>query len=1313
MTTINNETATAPPSAFDQLKGLTSWVDRIDARPTNVLGLALWPNEHLLHLHPAERQELMDRAMAGATRREIEAVDGFGYRPEWSDTTLDMNYVMLLAEKNSVVVLQDWVRRWGPGILRHRTNHNLQSALLVALEHRSWEARDFILSCGATTTTTTTTAKEYKQDHRDNTYALGLPEAAALGMQDLTNRLVKEYDEEWPEHRKHPSGLTGVELAYLYSGMSGRIDWVTYWMDKVEDINIGATTSFGNILRYAVRGGNVELVRMLLLEKEIPARTRYNQSYLVQCALADVQMVRFLVEEMGHEVDVMDDGRETPMDTALLGRFTDTSLYLLDKIPLSHWSILMTEHPLSKVIFMWNEPALFVKLLEGEMSRGDAQLMLRQAVRAGNSLVARVLLEEKGATLELKAPFNMVTHFEEAVYSCSLSTVDYVLEKLPAAIEEKHENGFTCLVSAVRGGSPQVLRRLIEMKPDLLQVKFWTSYNLLMLAAQIKSRGAYDVLLEPTFYEEHCRGKALDINSRNDADQTALQLAVGSGDVVMVDRLLACRAWLTINECAVQTKVNELFVAACRQKNVTELLACFDSHGLRLEGTHSESLAMAAASSGALLYAEPGTLDRLRAMDAQARLGVTDEILLHSIVKNAPDWAIETGRLAGLVRSSFVGKECMSSEAVLEQVILRCDVSLAELFSERLKVKDSGDAVWTLLESVGEKESRAHPTVQRRHFQFLVWLIETTDTKAYISMDRVLAVLEKAIAAELDLGLIHGLFPPDMKFHAKKLSPIIFEAVERCELTNVRFLARCLQEPDNLATVRDAEGRNLLAAAFSTNHTKTAGSILRFPLIDMLLQDYNFDLTSAVEGCTLPMAVMELGHVGLVEFMVEKFIDKPGLVLQRTERHESIIFYACKSGHPLVFAKALGVVQADLSLLLGPARQTPVHYAASFGHLPLLRFLIQAMAMDVNARDADARTAIEYAEMGFHSNAEEYLKALTDPSLQVESSPGRKKVNEWLSEIGNSVGKNIHLNSSGISAFTYDAHTIVIEVPQHVESFVIYAAFKGDKYEINEKAMEALLRSHHPSNSFDACFGLDFKGSADQKHPDAIISLNDRMNDIDQATFRDIMERFIVQTRTTGDLLSSFIAQDALESALEGLQDGQPLGRVNFALRDHMAKIPEREPLRPADIQIFRDSLQVFMNEIGKAVRKTIPVNDSGVSAFTYGDLAISVSPSSATKCRLETVVKSYTLQAVPSGVLRHALGLNYLQQGTRGGKISLHRGVVGTDFVFTYEDSLAQITPNQFRYDDHNRNGSLCESQRCLTSLSLLHEQEHFGELH
>jgi len=55
---------------------------------------------------------------------------------------------------------------------------------------------------------------------------------------------------------------------------------------------------------------------------------------------------------------------------------------------------------------------------------------------------------------------------------------------------------------------------------------------------------------------------------------------------------------------------------------------------------------------------------------------------------------------------------------------------------------------------------------------------------------------------------------------------------------------------------------------------------------------------------------------------------------------------------------------------------TPLHYAAYYGHLPMVQYLCEQGA-DKEARDADGRTALNYATEVGHLPVVKYLRGQT------------------------------------------------------------------------------------------------------------------------------------------------------------------------------------------------------------------------------------------------------------------------------------------------------------------------------------------------
>jgi hypothetical protein len=121
------------------------------------------------------------------------------------------------------------------------------------------------------------------------------------------------------------------------------------------------------------------------------------------------------------------------------------------------------------------------------------------------------------------------------------------------------------------------------------------------------------------------------------------------------------------------------------------------------------------------------------------------------------------------------------------------------------------------------------------------------------------------------------------------------------------------------------------------------------------------------------------------------------------------------------------------------------------------------------------------------------------------SSDDRKLVDSFLAEIGAAVGKNIRLNENGISAFTYDHLTFVVEVPDNVSSFFIYTTLLSlgrcnNPLVITKKLLQL---NYLQQETRGGCIGID------STNDDVIFSYSDRINEINGTEFRNILENFI------------------------------------------------------------------------------------------------------------------------------------------------------------------------------------------------------------
>lgn len=157
-------------------------------------------------------------------------------------------------------------------------------------------------------------------------------------------------------------------------------------------------------------------------------------------------------------------------------------------------------------------------------------------------------------------------------------------------------------------------------------------------------------------------------------------------------------------------------------------------------------------------------------------------------------------------------------------------------------------------------------------------------------------------------------------------------------------------------------------------------------------------------------------------------------------------------------------------------------------------------------------------------------------------SENRKIIDSFLAEIGSAVGKNIRLNENGISAFTYDHLTFVIEVPENVSSFFIYTTVMALTQCNNaESAMKKILQLNYlQQETRGGCIALD------PMNDDIIFSYSDRVNEINGTEFRNILENFIdTALNLSTDIQQA--GQDDGQGAAQQQREHHQMGMMNSA----------------------------------------------------------------------------------------------------------------------------------------------------------------------
>ena len=109
-----------------------------------------------------------------------------------------------------------------------------------------------------------------------------------------------------------------------------------------------------------------------------------------------------------------------------------------------------------------------------------------------------------------------------------------------------------------------------------------------------------------------------------------------------------------------------------------------------------------------------------------------------------------------------------------------------------------------------------------------------------------------------------------------------------------------------------------------------------------------------------------------------------------------------------------------------------------------------------------------------------------------------------------------------------------------------------------------------------------------------------------------------------------------------------------------------------------RKKVNSWLVEISSAIGKNIGLNDDGISAFKYEELIFFIEvPDSSEQFFLYSFLMGLPAEHEKT-IMRKVLNINYLQQETRGGCLSLDP--VTNEIVFSYGDRIDEINGTEFR---------------------------------
>jgi ankyrin repeat protein len=143
-------------------------------------------------------------------------------------------------------------------------------------------------------------------------------------------------------------------------------------------------------------------------------------------------------------------------------------------------------------------------------------------------------------------------------------------------------------------------------------------------------------------------------------------------------------------------------------------------------------------------------------------------------------------------------------------------------------------------------------------------------------------------------------------------------------------------------------------------------------VMKLLLSHVEIKITTFYGGTTLLQIAASKGKIAVVELLLSQFsIDVNARMSHSPFR--TPLYMAARHGHLHVVQQLVAHKAIDLNSLSGPYHaylrltgQTPLHAAAARGHLNVVQFLLDKPTIDSGHRDANKKTALQYA--AFHGH---------------------------------------------------------------------------------------------------------------------------------------------------------------------------------------------------------------------------------------------------------------------------------------------------------------------------------------------------------
>ena len=442
-----------------------------------------------------------------------------------------------------------------------RSVHCREASQVGPLHHHRHHLKEHPSDSSSSECDNTSTSESYYSDSPEPCDFLSGP--CLLTLKYLCTEGDLQGVSRWLAEGMPPSGLV---VPFFLACEGKNMEIVKLFIDQ--GVNVNATDAFGmSALHCAVWKGNPQLLELLLQHKGNPnLRNEEGKTPLYMACQQDdcMECARLLIEHAETDINLADNCHRTPLLEACVGKHHAKADYLLEHKADFTKADNAGETPIHVVCYHgWRDMLQCMMEKGANVNHQDDRGItpLHNAVSGGNPLLVSDLLESFGADSSLidaggksalhwacgKGLADMVSilgrnnvdlncrdvnGWSPLMYCAMYNQVDCaraILSDSRALLDQRNEDGETALHIAARKGYAEIVRIILQGKPNV-NVRDSDGYSPLICCALYNQIECARVLL--------LSDAGIDLNLRENDGETALHFSCGRRQLEMARLLL-------------------------------------------------------------------------------------------------------------------------------------------------------------------------------------------------------------------------------------------------------------------------------------------------------------------------------------------------------------------------------------------------------------------------------------------------------------------------------------------------------------------------------------------------------------------------------------------------------------------------------------------------------------------------------------------------------------------------------------------------------------------------------------------------------